>query len=50
MNVELVEIMWNQFAKMDNYESFVITTTDYSINETTSIVKKHIMEKSHLLI
>ncbi len=50
MNVELVEIMWNQFAKMDNYESFVITTTDYSINETTSIVKKHIREKSHLLI
>ena len=27
-NIELVEVMWEQFAKIGDYESFVINTTD----------------------
>lgn len=48
-NVELVEVMWKQFAKIGDYESFVINTTDYSIGETVSIIKEHIKGKKHLL-
>ena len=48
-NIELVEVMWEQFAKIGDYESFVINTTDYSIGETVSIIKEHIKGKKHLL-
>jgi len=48
-NIELVEVMWEQFAKIGDYEPFVINTTDYSIGKTVSIIKEHIKGRKHLL-
>lgn len=49
-NMELVEIMWEQFHDLDYYEPNVIDTTDLSIEETVSIIKEKIDKKTHLLI
>ena len=37
-NIELVETMWEQFCNLGIYESNVIDTTTYSIQETVSAV------------
>ena len=38
-NVELVETMWEQFCNLGIYESNVVDTTTYSIQETVSAVQ-----------
>ncbi len=39
-NIELVETMWEQFSNLGIYESNVIDTTTYSIQETVSAVQE----------
>ena len=41
-NVELVETMWEQFCNLGIYESNVIETTTYSIQEAVFAVKEKI--------
>ena len=41
-NMELVEVMWQQFQDLGAYESNVIDTTECSLQETVSIIKKKI--------
>ena len=48
-NVELVETMWEQFCNLGIYESNVIDTTTYSIQETVSAVKEKIVSGTALL-
>ncbi|MBS6195507.1 MAG: AAA family ATPase [Clostridiales bacterium] len=48
-NVELVEIMWEQFHNLGDYESHVIDTTNYSIQETVSVIKEKISDRADLL-
>lgn len=48
-NIELVETMWEQFSHLGRYESNVIDTTDLSVEETVSVIKEKIREKSFLL-
>ena len=49
-NTEIVEIMWEQFNNLGNYEANIIDTTDDSVEETVSKVKDNIKKKTHLLI
>ena len=49
MNVELVETMWAQFHDLGIYERHVIDTTNFSIGETISTVKKKIADGTALL-
>lgn len=39
-NIELVETMWEQFCNLGIYESNVVDTTNYSIQETVSAVQE----------
>lgn len=48
-NIELVEIMWEQFSRLEYYESYVIDTTDYSVDETIPALLERIEKKAHLL-
>lgn len=48
-NMELVEVMWQQFQDLGAYESNVIDTTECSLQETVSIIKKKIAGKTALL-
>ena len=48
-NIELVETMWEQFCNLGIYESNVIDTTTYSIQETVSAVKEKIVSGTALL-
>lgn len=48
-NIELVEIMWEQFHDLKRYESNVIETTDEAAEETVSMIKKMIEKKTCLL-
>lgn len=48
-NIELVEIMWEQFNNLDHYESHVIDTTNQSIEQSASTIKAVIENKSSLL-
>ena len=48
-NIELVEAMWKQFTNLDDYEPFVINTTNYSVEKTVAIIKEQIKERKHLL-
>ncbi len=48
-NVELVETMWEQFCNLGIYESNVIDTTTYSIQETVSAVQEKIASRAALL-
>ena len=43
-NVKLVEVMWEQFQNLGDYESHVIDTTGCSPEETVDSVKKRIEE------
>lgn len=42
-NIELVETMWEQFCNLGIYESNVIDTTTYSIQETVSAVQEKML-------
>ena len=48
-NVELVETMWEQFCNLGIYESNVIETTTYSIQEAVFVVKEKISSGAALL-
>ena len=48
-NVELVETMWEQFCNLGIYESNVVDTTTYSIQETVSAVQEKIASRAALL-
>ena len=48
-NVELVETMWEQFCNLGIYESNVIETTNYSIQEVVFAVKEKISSGAALL-
>ena len=48
-NIELVETMWEQFCNLGIYESNVVDTTNYSIQETVSEKKKKIASRAALL-
>ncbi len=48
-NVELVETMWEKFCNLGIYESNVVDTTTYSIQETVSAVRKKIADGKALL-
>lgn len=47
--MKLVEVMWEQFQDLGQYESNVIDTTDCSLRETVSMIKKKIADKTALL-
>ncbi|MBS6955413.1 MAG: AAA family ATPase [Enterocloster asparagiformis] len=49
-NIELVEVMWEQFNNLGSYEANVIVTTGYSIEETVLLIKDKIQKKTCLLI
>ena len=46
-NVELVETMWEQFCNLGIYESNVIETTTYSIQEAVFAVKEKFQVEPH---
>ena len=48
-NVELVEVMWEQFNNIGLYEQNVIDTTNCSIMDTVSAIKEKISDKTALL-
>ena len=48
-NIELVEVMWEQFGNIGQYEKNVINTTNYSITDTVSKIKEKIVDKTALL-
>ncbi|MDE6977504.1 MAG: AAA family ATPase [Lachnospiraceae bacterium] len=48
-NIGLVEAMWGQFQNLGVYESHVIDTTGCSVQDTVSMVKEKIVNKSALL-
>lgn len=49
-NIELVETMWKQFHSLNEYERYVLETTDLSVNETVLLVRETICKKSNLLV
>ena len=48
-NVELVEIMWEQFCNLGIYEAHVIDTTNCSVQETVSAVQEKIVSGMTIL-
>lgn len=49
-NVELVETMWEQFSSLNEYERYVLETTDVSVAETVSMIQKAICKRTNLLV
>lgn len=49
-NMELVEIMWEQFHELGQYETNVIDTTEDSVAETVSVIEEEIAKKTKVLI
>ncbi len=48
-NIELVDVMWEQFNNLGLYEPNVIDTTNCSIMDTVSAIKERISDKTALL-
>lgn len=48
-NIELVDVMWEQFNSLGVYEKNVIDTTNYSIMDTVFGIKENISNKTALL-
>ena len=48
-NIELVEIMWEQFNNLGVYEVNAIDTTELSISDVVSLVKEKIRSKIFML-
>ena len=48
-NGRLVETMWGQFSGLEAYETYVVDTTDRTVEEVVAAVKERIRRKEHLL-
>ena len=48
-NTELVEIIWEQFCNLGNYEANVLTTTELSLEETVAGIKEGLENKRYTL-
>jgi len=48
-NIEIVEIMWEQFSDLGIYEKHVVTTTGLAVEETIDAVRKIVKEKKSVL-
>ena len=48
-NLRLVEAMWHQFQDLGIYERHVLDTTDRSIQDTVSAIRKMVAERTALL-
>ena len=48
-NIELVEVMWEQFHDLETHEVYVLDTTNLSIKDTVLKVKERIATKTALL-
>lgn len=48
-NIELVEVMWEQFHDLETYEVNVIDTTNLSVKDTVLKVKERITTRTALL-
>ena len=48
-NIELVEVMWNQFNNLGQYEKNVIISTELNINETAEKIIKNIDNQTFFL-
>ena len=49
-NIELVEIMWEQFNNLGAYEKNILDTTQLSVEDTVSAIKEKVSNKSTLLL
>lgn len=48
-NIDLVEIMWEQFQNLGTYEVNVIDTTNCSVKDTVLTIKERIVNRTTLL-
>lgn len=48
-NMELVDVMWEQFHHLERYEANVINTTNQSIEQTVAIIMERVQKKINLL-
>ncbi len=48
-NIALVETMWQQFRDLGTYETNMIDTTNFSIQDTVSAIKEKIASKTALI-
>ena len=49
-NIELVEIMWEQFNNLGAYEKNILDTTQLSVEDTVSAIKGKVANKATLLL
>ena len=49
-NIELVEIMWEQFNNLGAYEKNILDTTQLSVEDTVSAIKEKVANKAALLL
>lgn len=49
-NIELVEAMWEQFSHLGKYESYVIDTTECSVEKTVSLLQEQLKGRTKLLV
>lgn len=49
-NIELVETMWTQFDSLNEYERYVMETTDLLVDETVLMIRETISRKTNLLV
>ena len=49
-NIELVEIMWEQFNNLGAYEKNILDTTQLSVEDTVSAIKEKVANKATLLL
>ena len=47
-NIELVEIMWEQFNNLGAYEKNILDTTQLSVEDTVSAIKEKVANKGSL--
>lgn len=48
-NIELVEVMWEQFENLGAYEKNILDTTLLSVEDTVLAIKKKVINKVALL-
>lgn len=48
-NTELIQVMWEQFAHLGEFEAHVIDTTDQTIEQSVAQIRRCLQERSMLL-